>query len=176
MLFFIRVSIQPILNRKGQDPDQIFGENLGMKILIHGKGRFSGKIFQLDAAFHNLVILFNRPSLVIQIAEDPDRVLLRVNQGGDQNSDFAVVFDADQSQLQRSRIQSHLLALRQGGGVYRQFNGRFRQTGAEKLTDRFPLGAGDAGTEIGVHGKDQLEQPPCRIASVEQNHVARHRV
>jgi len=176
MLFFIRFPSQPILNGKGQYPDQVFGENLGMKILIHGQGRFSGKVFQLEPAFHNLVILFNRPSLVIQIIEDPDRVLLRVDQGSNQDSDFTVVFDADHSQLQRDRAQSHQLALRHGGGVNRQVNDRFRQTGAEKLTDRFPLGAGDTGTEIGIHGKDQLEQPPCRIAPVEQNQIARHRV
>lgn len=43
-----------------------------------------------------------------------------------------------------------------------------------KWSNRFPFGAGYAGTEIGVHGKDRIEQPPSRIAPVAQNQIVWH--
>ena len=50
-----------------------------MKILIDRKSGFSGEVFQFHAALDGFVIFFHRPSGVIEVMEDIDRIKLDIN-------------------------------------------------------------------------------------------------
>jgi hypothetical protein len=51
--------------------------------------------------------------------------------------------------------------------VDRKPNNLFSKAAVEKFSYHFPFGARYPGTEIGIHGKDQLEKPPCQISDRE---------
>jgi len=96
-----------------------------------------------------------------------DGILLCVNQDGDQNRDFSIDFNADQTNFQGDHVQLLLLALSHRGGMNGQVNDLFRQTKTVVLADFFPSGARRVGTNICIRAKDQIEMPPGQITSIE---------
>lgn len=70
----------------------------------------SSKVLQVHAALDCFIIFFNRPSVVVQIMKYFNWIAFGVDQRGDQNLNFTVVFNTNQAQFQRCRVQAQFPA------------------------------------------------------------------
>jgi hypothetical protein len=71
---------------------------------------------------------------------------------------FSHRFQCGSGAVSKALCPAHLPALGHGSSMNGQARTIFSdKPGTEKLAHDFPFGAGYAGTEVGVHGKDQLK-------------------
>ena len=56
-----RLLVDVALGRRHQQAGQILAEHLGMKILLHGQHRQTGKLFDFEVALHLLVVFLDAP-------------------------------------------------------------------------------------------------------------------
>ena len=90
---------QSIIAREGHDPYEIFCKDLGVKILVYGKDRFSREVFELQAALNGLIVLFNGPSEMVEVIEEMYGIIFFINEGGDQYLNLIPVLNANESEL-----------------------------------------------------------------------------
>ena len=64
-------------------------QNTGVEILVNGQLTLACKVFNFDSAFHDLVVFFHRPPIMIQVSKKVMGILFHICQRSDEYLCFA---------------------------------------------------------------------------------------